>query len=75
MLFLAISSSIDSFGIGITYGIRNTKISNLAKFSSPSLPLTSTPSLLALPTPQKYPKGTEITKAHGQAVTKNIKAL
>ena len=31
MLFLAISSSIDSFGIGITYGIRNTKISNLAK--------------------------------------------
>ena len=32
MLFLAISSSIDSFGIGITYGIRNTKISNLAKF-------------------------------------------
>ena len=32
MLFLAISSSIDSLGIGITYGIRNTKISNLAKF-------------------------------------------
>ena len=32
MLFLAILSSIDSFGIGITYGIRNTKISNLAKF-------------------------------------------
>lgn len=32
MLFLAVSSSIDSFGIGITYGIRNTKISNLAKF-------------------------------------------
>lgn len=31
MLFLAISSSIDSFGIGITYGIRNTKISNSAK--------------------------------------------
>lgn len=31
MLFLAISSSIDSLGIGITYGIRNTKISNLAK--------------------------------------------
>lgn len=31
MLFLAISSSIDSFGIGITYGIKNTKISNSAK--------------------------------------------
>ena len=31
MLFLAISSSIDSLGIGITYGIRNTKISNSAK--------------------------------------------
>jgi len=30
-LILAISSSIDSLGIGITYGIRNTKISNLAK--------------------------------------------
>ena len=31
MLFLAISSSIESFGIGITYGIKNTKISNSAK--------------------------------------------
>ena len=31
MLFLAISSSIDSFGIGITYGMKNTKISNSAK--------------------------------------------
>lgn len=31
MFFLALSSSIDSLGIGITYGIRNTKISNLAK--------------------------------------------
>ena len=30
-LFLAISSSIDSFGIGITYGIKNTKISYMAK--------------------------------------------
>lgn len=29
---LAISSSIDSLGIGITYGIRNTKISCSAKF-------------------------------------------
>lgn len=28
---LAISSSIDSLGIGITYGIRNTKISLLGK--------------------------------------------
>ena len=31
MLFLAISSSIDSFGIGITYGMKNAKISNSAK--------------------------------------------
>lgn len=31
-LFLAISSSIDSLGIGITYGIKNTKISFSAKF-------------------------------------------
>ncbi len=30
-LFLAIASSIDSFGIGITYGIKNTKISKLSK--------------------------------------------
>lgn len=30
-IFLAISVSIDSFGIGITYGIKNTKISNLSK--------------------------------------------
>ena len=29
---LAISSSIDSLGIGITYGIKNTKISLLGKF-------------------------------------------
>lgn len=31
-LILAISSSIDSLGIGITYGIKNTKIINSAKF-------------------------------------------
>ena len=31
-LFLAISSSIDSLGIGITYGIKNTKITIGAKF-------------------------------------------
>ena len=31
-LFLAISSSIDSLGIGITYGIKNTKITMGAKF-------------------------------------------
>lgn len=30
-LFLAISSSIDSLGIGITYGIKNTKISKIGK--------------------------------------------
>lgn len=30
-LILAISSSIDSLGIGITYGIKNTKISYMAK--------------------------------------------
>ena len=30
-LLLAISSSIDSFGIGITYGIKNTKISKIGK--------------------------------------------
>ena len=31
-LFLAISSSIDSLGIGITYGIKGTKISYIANF-------------------------------------------
>ncbi len=30
-LFLALSSSIDSLGIGITYGIKNTKISYMGK--------------------------------------------
>ncbi|MCI8654873.1 MAG: sporulation membrane protein YtaF [Clostridia bacterium] len=30
-LFLAISSSIDSLGIGITYGVKNTRISSQAK--------------------------------------------
>lgn len=30
-IFLALSVSIDSFGIGITYGIKNTKITNLSK--------------------------------------------
>lgn len=30
-IILAISSSIDSLGIGITYGIKNTKISHMAK--------------------------------------------
>ncbi len=30
-LFLALSSSIDSLGIGITYGIKNTKISYIGK--------------------------------------------
>lgn len=31
-IILAVSSSIDSFGIGITYGIKNTKISVFSKF-------------------------------------------
>ncbi len=30
-LFLAISSSIDSLGIGVTYGVKNTKISYIGK--------------------------------------------
>ena len=30
-IILAVSSSIDSLGIGITYGMKNTKISYLAK--------------------------------------------
>ncbi len=30
-IFLALSSSIDSLGIGITYGMKNTKISSMAK--------------------------------------------
>ena len=30
-IVLALSVSIDSFGIGITYGIKNTKITNLSK--------------------------------------------
>ena len=30
-LILAISSSIDSLGIGITYGLKNTRVSLLVK--------------------------------------------
>ena len=32
LIILSITSSIDSFGIGITYGIKNTKISLISKF-------------------------------------------
>lgn len=32
ILLLALSSSIDSFGIGITYGLRKTELSKLSKF-------------------------------------------
>lgn len=32
LLLLSISVSIDSFGIGITYGLKNMKITNLARF-------------------------------------------
>ena len=31
-ILLAISSSLDSLGIGVTYGIKKTKISNISKF-------------------------------------------
>ena len=31
-ILLSISTSIDSLGIGLTYGIKNTKIPNLSKF-------------------------------------------
>ena len=37
---LAISSSIDSLGIGITYGIKNTKISLLGKIVLFTISLT-----------------------------------
>ena len=40
---LAISSSIDSLGIGITYGIKNTKISYLGKLILFSISLSSNP--------------------------------
>ena len=33
ILILAVSVSIDSFGIGITYGIRNTTINKLSSFA------------------------------------------
>ena len=32
LLLLSLSVSIDSFGIGITYGLKNTKITTIAKF-------------------------------------------
>ena len=45
------------------------------KFSNSLLPLTIIPSRLALPIPEKNTNGTEITKAHGQDVTKNTNDL
>ena len=41
-LFLAISSSIDSLGIGITYGIKNTKISTIGKIILFAISLVTT---------------------------------
>ena len=41
-LLLAISSSIDSLGIGITYGIKNTKISRIGKIISFIISLITT---------------------------------
>ena len=38
-------------------------------------PLIKIPFLAAAPIPPKYVSGTEITKAHGQETTKNVKAL
>lgn len=32
VILLSLSSSVDSFGIGITYGLRKLKISNISKF-------------------------------------------
>ena len=36
-LTLAISSSIDSLGIGITYGLKNTMLTNSAKLATLSI--------------------------------------
>ena len=37
--------------------------------------LNKIPFRLAAPIPPKYPKGIEITKAQGQEITKNVRAL
>ena len=39
------------------------------------LPFTSIPILEAAPIPPKNPNGTDITKAHGHEITRNIQAL
>ena len=41
-IVLALSVSIDSFGIGITYGIKNTKITNLSKLILFTISLVAT---------------------------------
>lgn len=41
-ILLAISSSIDSLGIGITYGIKSTKISSIGKITLFTITLLST---------------------------------
>jgi len=38
-------------------------------------PLNSIPFLDAAPSPPKYPRGIEMTNAHGQEITRNINAL
>ena len=45
------------------------------KVSSSFAPLIRIPSLDALPIPQKYPRGTDITNAHGHDVTINTSDL
>ena len=53
----------------------NTIVSGLDNNSRYELPLTKIPHLEAPPIPAKKPSGTDITSAHGQDITKNVKAL
>ena len=55
--------------------LSNTIVSGLDNNSRYELPLTKIPHLEAPPIPAKKPSGTDITNAHGQDITKNVKAL
>ena len=55
--------------------LSKTTVSTLAKVSIKLLPLIRIPSFAAPPIPPKNPRGTDITRAQGQEITKKVHAL
>ena len=54
--------------------LSRTTVFTLVMVSKKDAPLKRIPLRDAAPNPPKYPNGIEITKAHGQEITRNIKA-